>query len=355
MGITSWRGPEITVVIGTLGNYGGLKRVLDEFERQTIARDRLELVVVADAAEPDMDAVRAAVGERPYELRLLRGRRPGLSANRNRALDDSLAGIVLFCDNDTLPAPRFLAEHLAWHARYPSPEIAVLGHVRWAREVTVTPFMRWLDHGIQFDYPNIQGIEAGWGRFYGANVSLKTSFARSVGGFDEERLPYLYDDLDFGYRASKLGMRLLYNRDALAEHLREIDLDYFRQRMNRAARAERAFVRKHPEIPPYFFNLYSNAIKAPRARGRGARLIGWLPRRTPFLGPRAWSSADLWFRQQLAPAFLDAWDADDDDASSGPVAPYLLERDAVPDGHPARAAESSVRAASDDQEAREGR
>ncbi len=330
---------QITVVIGTLGNYQGLARVLADYERQTVPPGTFDLVVVADAAEPDIASVEEAVGSRAYPLRLMRGRRPGLSANRNRALDEPLAGLVLFTDNDTLPTPVLLSEHLAWHGRNPESEVAVLGHVRWARELTVTPFMKWLDHGIQFDYPNIEGVEAGWGRFYGANVSLKTSFARSVGGFDEERLPYLYDDLDFGYRASKLGMRLLYNREAAVEHLREIDLEYFRARMDRVARAERSFVRKHPEVPPHFYNLYSRALELPEARGRGVKLIGWLPRRFPLLGRRAWISADLWFRQQVARQFLDAWEADTPEPEKGPVAPYLLQRDAVahaapPQGHP---------------------
>ena len=80
----------------------------------------------------------------------------------------------------------------------------MLGHVRWAREVRVTPFMHWLEHGVQFDYPAIDGIEAGWGRFYGANVSAKRELVERVGGFDEVRLPYGYEDLDFGYRARRL-------------------------------------------------------------------------------------------------------------------------------------------------------
>jgi GT2 family glycosyltransferase len=324
---------DITVVIGTLGNYSGLGRVLDGYERQHVEPGRFDVIVVSDAAEPDMDAVARTIGERTYPVAHLQGGRPGLSANRNRALAErSVAGLVLFTDNDTIPEPQLLAEHLSWHDRHPEADVAILGHVRWAREVKVTPFMRWLDHGIQFDYPNIEGVEAGWGRFYGANVSLKTEFARSVGGFDEERLPYLYDDLDFGYRASKLGMRLFYNRAAVVEHLREIDLDFFRQRMDRAARAERAFVRKHPEIPPYFHDLYSQAAEAPAASGRGRWLIGWLPRWIPILGERAWRSADLWFKQQVAGEFLAAWNADAGRAEGGPVAPYLLERDAVNSG-----------------------
>jgi GT2 family glycosyltransferase len=319
-------------VISTLGNYAGLARVLDGYGRQEVEPRRFEVIVVSDRAEPDPAATERAIGERPYAVRTLTGAIPGLSANRNAGWRAAAGELILFTDNDTIPLRRLLAEHLAWHRRHPEPEVAVLGHVRWSPEVAVNPFMHWLDHGMQFDYPNIDGIEAGWGRFYGANVSVKRELIERVGGFDERRLPYLYDDLDFGYRADAAGMRLLYNRDAVVDHLREVTLDFWRSRMARAAMAEREFVRKHPEVEPYFFNMYSAALEHPPARGRGRHLIRRVPRRLPLIGERVWTSADIYFRQQLAPPFLEAWERDERETApeeGRTVAPYLLEHGAV--------------------------
>jgi glycosyltransferase involved in cell wall biosynthesis len=321
---------ELSIVISTLGNYSGLARVLDRYEGQDVLPGTFEVLVVADAADPEPGAVDEAIGDRPYPVRRLTGHIPGLSANRNTGWPLAQAPLVLFTDNDTLPASQLVSEHLTWHRSYPEEEVAVLGYVRWARELRVTPFMRWLDHGIQFDYPSIEGIEAGWGRFYGANVSVKKRLLERVGGFDEKRLPYLYDDLDFGYRASKIGLRLLYNRRAVVEHLREMDLDFYRSKMPRAAAAERAFVSIHPEIPAHFHRLFSDAAKRPLARGRGRYLLGIVPRWIPWLGPRVWRSADLYYRQALAWHFLAAW-ADEDPVHSPdrPVVPYLLEHEAL--------------------------
>jgi len=284
--------------------------------------------VVADAADPEPDAVDRAIGTRLYPVRRLTGTRPGLSANRNTGMRAAKASLLLFTDNDTLAEPQLISEHLDWHRRHPGDEVAVLGHVRWAREIKVTPFMHWLDHGFQFDFPNIRGIEAGWGRFYGANVSVKRAFVETVGGFDQERMPYLYDDLDFAYRASKHGLRLLYNRRAVVEHLREMDLSYWRSRMRQVAHAEREFMRIHPELPelypdlnPYFFRRFSAAASHPPIRGRGRHLIRLVPRRLPWLGPRVWGSADLYFRQELAPEFLKAWEEDSPESAEGPVCP----------------------------------
>lgn len=329
--------PELSVVVSTLGNYSGLKRVLDRLANQDAPTRSFEVIVVADAAEPDPDAVERAIGTRPYAVRHLTGTRPGLSANRNAGTRAAKAPLLLFTDNDTLGEPQLVSEHLAWQRRYPDEEIAVLGHVRWAREIKVTAFMHWLDHGFQFDYPNIHGIEAGWGRFYGANVSVKRSFVERVGGFDEERMPYLYDDLDFAYRASKHGLRVLYNRRAVVEHLREMDLSYWRSRMRQVAHAEREFVRLHPDVEPYFHDAFADAVAQPAARGRGRHLIRLVPRSLPRVGLKVWHSADLYFRQQLAAEFLAAWDEEAPDRADGPVAPYLLEREAVSSGRAATA------------------
>ena len=296
------------MVISTLGNHSGLRRMLDRLEVQDAEPGSFEVLVVATVADSDPGAVERAIGTRPYPVRNLTRGTPGPSSDRNVGWQAADAPIVLFTDNDTVPEERLISEHRAWHRRNPQEEVGVLGHVRWARELEVTPFMLWLDHGMQLDYPNLDGTHAGWRRFYGANISVKKRMIERVGGFDAERLPYPYDHLDFGYRAEKLGFRLLYNRRAVVEHLRGMDLDFWRTKMRRLAVAERAFVRTHPKVPPYFYRRFSQAARLPPAPVRSARLLRLVPRRFPWLGRRFWTSADLYYLQALAPDFLWAWE-----------------------------------------------
>ena len=70
---------------------------------------------MADAADPDPDAVKRAIGQRPYAARVLTGTVPGASANRNTGWRAARSSLVLFTDNDTIPVPGFLGEHLRWH------------------------------------------------------------------------------------------------------------------------------------------------------------------------------------------------------------------------------------------------
>jgi hypothetical protein len=244
---------------------------------------------------------------------------------------------VLFTDNDTIPVPRLVSEHLATHAQHPEREVAVAGHVRWARGIEVTPFMRWLDRGVQFDYGSLRGEEGTWAHLYGANSSIKRSMLELVGGYDEERLPYLYEDLDWGYRAREHGLRVIYNRRAIVDHWRPMTVEVWQKRAPMLAATEWQFCRMHPDIEPHFHAMFSDAMAHPPAGRRARELARWVPRWVPWLGRIVWSRASLQWRQQIAPHFLAAWEA----AASGAgasvqpdVEALLSERGTHPGGSP---------------------
>lgn len=323
--------PELSVVISTFGNYDVLERVLDGYSCQDATPGSFEVVVVADAADPDLDAVERAIGERPYPVRRISGTMPGLSANRDAGWRAARSPLVLFTDNDTIPVRRLVSEHLRWHARHDGEEMGVLGHVRWARELDVTTFMRWLDTGIQFNFANLEPGEVPWGAFAGANVSLKRAFVERVGDFDQEHFPYGYEDTDWAYRASKLGMRLFYNRRAVVDHLRPMTLEFWKKRARRVAAAEYQFTQLHPELTPWFHRVFTDVKEMPPARGRAIKVARFVPRRTPWIGPRVWKMVDIAYKQAVAPHFLAAWD----EAAAGgqaSAAPDLSEFDSANSG-----------------------
>jgi GT2 family glycosyltransferase len=310
----------ISVVIPTYRRHDALARTLAALERQTVGAEAFEVIVVDDPVDDDPDAVGRAVApaRRPFAIRHLHRVGHGVSAARNAGWRAAHAQLVMFLGDDILASPRLIEEHLAWHERRGGEAVGVLGLVRWAAELPDTPFMRWLDRGMQFDYPAIGGEEASWFNFYTSNVSVPRAALEQIGGFDEERFPFLYEDLDVGYRLSRqLGFRLLYNRAAEAEHLHRTTIDEWRRRMAATATAERAWVRYRPEMPAYFHDRFADAAALPPARGRGRHLLRWVAPELPVIGPRAWHSADLYYRQQLAGAFLDQWRHD---AAEAPVA-----------------------------------
>jgi GT2 family glycosyltransferase len=301
-------GLKLTVGIPTLGNYQTLHRVLDGLGQQTVGTDVFEVVVVADEAEPDIGEVENAIGERPFPIRLLVGSVPGASANRNKVLDTARGPLILFIDNDTIPCETLVEEHLQWHDRWPDENVGILGRVRWATELQVTPFMRWLESSMLFDFVGIRGDDAGWGRFVTANSSVKRSFADRVGHFDAINLPYGYEDTDWAYRASRLGFRLMYNRRAVVDHLKPIDLDGWKGHLSRIATAEHRFCQLHPELDPWFHRAFTWAISTPPVTSSQLRWAAHIPRWLPVVGPRSARRMDRFYKQKLAPDYLDAWD-----------------------------------------------
>lgn len=301
--------PQLSIVVPTLGNHELLARVVDAYAHQEAPSDSYELVVVMDAGERHPARVRAVVDAYPHAIRLLQGRRPGASANRNLGWKRTRGEIVLFTDNDTVPVPRLVSEHLDWHLRFPSQEVAVIGLVRWARAVKVTPFMKWLELGIQFDFQSLAGSEASWAHLYSSNCSLKRPLLDRLGGYDEARLPYGYEDLDLGYRARDIGLRVMFNRRAVVDHWRTMTVEQWQARAPRLAVSEWRFCELHPDVEPWFERKFAEAARLAPARGRAAKAARFIPRQTPLLGRAVWSRADLYWRQQIAPHFLEAWNA----------------------------------------------
>lgn len=300
--------PAISVVIPTFNRRHKLGLTLAGLET-ACAGIEAEVLVVIDPEEPDAEGIAADLAASELRSSLLLRRRPGAAAARNEGWRRASSPLILFLDDDVVPDRSLVLRHLEAHRANPEVEVGVLGRLRWAPGLRVTTLMRWLEHGIQFDYPNIVGTNAGWGRFYTANISVKREAVERVGGFDDKTFPFMYEDLDLGYRLhQQLGFKLIYEPQALGNHLHATDLGKWRDRVRRIAIAEQTFCRLHPDVEPYFHRLFSDALAQRPARGRGRHLIRFIPRDMPLLGRYSWASAHLYFAQALAPGFLDAWE-----------------------------------------------
>lgn len=300
--------PALSIVIPTLGRSDALTEVLAAIAGQDQGAVDIETLVILDAKAPREASLQLAPAE-GAGLRVIRASQPGASGARNAGWRAAASSLILFLDDDVIPAPDLVGEHMRWHAEHPEPEAAVLGRVIWSRRVKRTPFMRWLERGIQFDYEALSEGEVGWWRLYSCNLSMKREMLERVGGFDESRFPYGYEDTELARRLSFHGLRLLYDSAAIGEHLKTETLEGWRRNLRRIAIAEQRFVSMYPDMAPYFHDLFRAAADAPPARGRAARLARWVSPDVPWLGRRVWSSYDAICRQRLAPEFLMEWNA----------------------------------------------
>lgn len=297
---------ELAVVIPTRDRWSILARTLDGLHGQTVAG--FETIVAVDGEDQEIpDELAARDG-----VRVLAGPREGPGSARNRGVDATARPLVLFLGDDMVPTPGLLRHHLELHHREPQPEVAVLGHVDWHPDVADDRLLRWLDwSGSQFDYRALaeSGVEdAGFGRFYAGNLSLKRDAFRATGGFDPDFGTADYEDLDLGWRLHERGSRLRYERRAIAHHLHRYDWSEIERRYENRARAERLMLAKHDWFEPWFYNRIRFYASQPPASGIWPLLADRFPERPRRITAWTRERANRRYHQRLAPAFLRAWE-----------------------------------------------
>ena len=303
------RADQLTVVIPTSGRWEILARTLSALGAQT-AGGFATIVIVNGLGQP----VPMPLQGDP-RVRFLAKQDEGPGASRNLGAAVAGTDLLLFLGDDTIPLPDLVARHLARHAAEPAPEIAVLGHVRWHPEVARGRVNRWLESsGTQFDYRQLareladagRDHDAGFGRFYTSNVSLKRELFDAAAGFDEE-FRFGYEDIDFGYRAARRGMLLRYEPAAVALHLHDHDLEALARRFVLVGTGERLMAAKHDWFTPWFRERITRHAAAPPVSPLWPRVLELIPERVERLRAPAQARADRWYHQRLAPSFIEGW------------------------------------------------
>jgi GT2 family glycosyltransferase len=297
---------DLAVVIPTRERWGVLARTLEALAGQTL--DGFETLVAVDG---DDQRVPATVAGLP-DVRVLAGERAGPAAARNRGAAATDRALLLFLGDDMIPTPELIARHLDRHNREPSPEVAVLGHVEWHPEVAGDRLARWLEwSGSQFEYRALgadRPEDAGFGRFYACNVSLKREAFVGAGGFDPAFRTADYEDLDLGWRLHQRGMRLRYEPGALVHHLHRYDWEGIERRYANRARAERLMLARHGWFAPWFHDRIRAYAAQPAVSGIWPVIVDRVPERLRPLRGWVQDRANRRYHQRLAPAFLSAWE-----------------------------------------------
>jgi glycosyltransferase involved in cell wall biosynthesis len=207
---TAMATPELSVIVPVRNGARSLPHLLESLERQTLATERYEVIVVDNASRDDTAHVAAAHGARVVHEPI---------ANRSRARNSgaahAVAALFAFTDADCVAHPEWLAHLLDNADRAP----LLAGDVRLrtgARPNAIERFESLWRFGQQAWVE-----QQGWAAT--ANLLVHRHAFVAIGGFDPA-WRHIAEDADFCLRSRAAGFALAFCGEAIVEHRAEAEL-----------------------------------------------------------------------------------------------------------------------------------
>jgi len=241
--------PAFSVVIATFDRRKMLLRTLGALLRPKGAPS-FEIVVADDGSQdgsPDLAGKLLAAGTVPW--RVSSAPNAGQAAARNRAIDLACGEVLLFLNDDTIPAFDLLARHAearASHARGGDADrgLCVLGSLRTSPAIPREQ-IAWL---YQFDYRWIDGRdEVPYLFFWTCKLSVPRAFLLQHGLFDTSFRAL--EDLELGWRLHGQGLRIHYEPRALVDHEHPMNLAGLCREMHVRGQMLRRYVERYGMTP----------------------------------------------------------------------------------------------------------
>lgn len=248
---------KISIVMTVFNNCECIVEAVESFLDQTISQNMYELIVIDDGSSDDTYKILSDLVVK-YNFKLVTQKNSGVSRARNNGVSYTNYPIIFFTQGDIIAAENVIEIHTEFHDQNSLDVDALVGNITWYPKLEVTPFMRWLEHGgPQFAFDRlVSGEIADHLSFYTPHVSMKKSFFERAGGFDEtfavsEGIT-AYEDTEFAWRLTKMGMRLFYDARAQVFHFHRKSLQsVLRRRYYEGAIS----VKLHQRHPDFTFNL----------------------------------------------------------------------------------------------------
>jgi glycosyltransferase involved in cell wall biosynthesis len=280
-----------SVIIPTYNRKRVLKRCLAALTRQSCHTQDFEVLVVDDGSrDGTCHMLRKYKTQTPLQFRCFIQEHKGPAAARNLGIKQARGALIIFIGDDILADPRLIQKHLEAQQRYPE-HTAVIGHISWARDLPITPFMQYLEERkLLFHYQDIPDPDnAPYHFFYTCNVSLSKKLLLQE-CFDEDYKHAMYEDVELAYRLISQGVRFVYADDAIGFHFHPMILRHFLKRAFASGFYTILTNQKHPK---------AIALSGPTAAMKYRRLKFMLyPVLTRIISP-----LDYFFRIDCSPLY----------------------------------------------------
>lgn len=213
---------DITIAIPTYGRDAVLLETLRHLAGQFPAAGAV--LVVDQTVTHDIQTTRQLQEwDQEGRIRWLRLERPSVVCAMNTAIQVAETPVVLFLDDDIVPAPGLVGAHAAAYEAAPEAW-AVAGQVLQPGEAAQDVVFLGPTSGLAaFETFSFFSSKAQWiGNVMAGNLSVKRYRALQVGGFDENFIPpvaYRFET-EFAHRLLAAGGRIWFEPRASLRHLR---------------------------------------------------------------------------------------------------------------------------------------
>ncbi len=199
--------PEFTVVIPAYNASATLDACLGAILRQTVGRDRYEVILVDDGSSDDT-AQRAEA----HGVQVIRQPNQGPAAARNHGAQLARGHLLLFTDADCEPQANWLEEMTAV---FSDPSVQAAKGAYLTRQRSLTARFAQLEFEERYrmldQHASIDMIDT-------YSAAFRTATFRALGGFDPAFPMANNEDTDLSYRLAATGARMVFVRRAVVHH-----------------------------------------------------------------------------------------------------------------------------------------
>ncbi len=193
-----------------------LRQVLAGLEAQTHPLANFEVIIVSDGSTDGTDAYLATL-QTPLTVVPVTQANAGPAAARNRGVAAARSELVLFLDDDVVPTPGLVSEHLRMHEQH-GDRVVVLGPMLIPDDFYLSPWVRWEQKMLEKQYGDMLGGK--WTptarQFYTGNASLRRQHLLDAGGFDPAFRRA--EDVELAYRLADAGLGFVFTPEAVGYH-----------------------------------------------------------------------------------------------------------------------------------------
>jgi glucosyl-dolichyl phosphate glucuronosyltransferase len=257
---------DVSIIIPTFNRCESLRETIQSLKRQQFSSSiQVELIIVNNnSSDRTQEVVEEEALSSPFRILHAFESRQGISAARNRGIQESAGEYILFTDDDVIVQPGWIQAYYTLFQDYKAdcasgkivplwgkqPEAWILDP---ALQDSLGGVFALLDHGDKIKVFDQMDMNF----FYGASMGFRKSTLRELGGFREDMglvgNKRLYgEDTEMAIRFFKAGKKMVYAPDAQVHHkvpANRVSLAYVRKwRFDKALDAPPAGSGKIPPV-----------------------------------------------------------------------------------------------------------